>query len=54
MKAHREQYTLIFGVFIGLLIGFLLGIYNQKIYKQENKLLKEKIYLLENYTIESP
>jgi hypothetical protein len=44
------------GLILGFCIGALLFQNNKKYLKvfEENKLLKEKIFVYENYTIESP
>jgi hypothetical protein len=47
-------------IIISLILGFCIGallFYKDKKYAkiaEENKLLKDKIYIYENYTIESP
>jgi ATP sulfurylase len=47
---------IIISLIIGFFIGALLFKNNKKYLKvvEENKLLKEKIFTYENYTIESP
>ena len=48
--------AIIISLIVGFCIGALLFQNNKKYAKiaEENKLLKDKIYVYENYTIESP
>ncbi len=54
MKTKEEYRACLLGLLIGLALGLFTGVYEYTKLKNKNQLLIEKIYVLENYTIQSP